>query len=144
MRFLDRRKPLSDLPHFADLTESEMRAVCAAGQEVTVPQSWSMIWESTTPDKAYLVLDGRLQVSHHGTPIAEVGAGDLVGEIGVSEHRLRTGTVTALTPLTMLNFTPEAFLGLCADLPAFGAAVHSTVERRKRELGLSNGSTTED
>ncbi|HZJ04942.1 MAG TPA: cyclic nucleotide-binding domain-containing protein [Nocardioidaceae bacterium] len=130
MGFLNRPKPLTDVPRFGNLSEREMRAVCDAGKEVNVPEHWSMIWESTAPDKAYLVIEGRLEVVHQGERIAELGRGDLVGEIGIRNHRLRSGTVTALTPLVMLNFTRRAFQDLYDTIPAFRDAVDTTVAER--------------
>ena len=75
-----------------------MKRVCEAGREVHVPEGWSLLNESTPPDQAYLVVEGTLEVKHHGKKIAELGRGDIVGEIGITAHRLRTGTVTAAHP----------------------------------------------
>jgi CRP/FNR family cyclic AMP-dependent transcriptional regulator len=133
MGFLDRFKPLADVPRFAHLSDQDMRAVCRAGREVTVPEGWSLLNESTPPDQAYLVIEGRLGVARHGATIAELGPGDIVGEIGVAQHRLRTGSVTALTPLVMLHLTSEAFRGLYTGVPAFRSAVDAVVETRLAE-----------
>lgn len=140
MAFLHRSKPLADLPRFGDLSEREMREVVEAGREVHVPEGWSLLKEATPPDQAYLVIDGRLSVMRHGEQVAELGRGDIVGEIGIAAHRLRTGTVTALTPLEMLHLTRPAFQDLYDRIPAFRSAVDSTVETRLRQLG-SDGTT---
>ncbi|MGH3098062.1 MAG: cyclic nucleotide-binding domain-containing protein [Streptosporangiales bacterium] len=122
--------PSGRLPGLAGLSDDELRQVRAAGREVTVPDGWSLIAQSTPPDKAYLVIEGRLAVLAAGEQVAELGPGDLVGEIGLRERKLRTATVTARTPLKLLHFTPEAFSELCARVPAFRAAVDSTVASR--------------
>ncbi len=134
MGFLDRSKPLQDLPRFGDLSETDMQRICEAGREVKVPAGWSLIGESTPPDQVYLVIDGELEVVRHGTKIAELGRGDIVGEIGVTAHRLRTGTVTAKTALEMLHLTHSAFQELYDGLPAFRSAVDATVDQRLAEL----------
>lgn len=134
MGFLDRSKPLQDLPRFGDLSEADMQRIVKAGREVKVPAGWSLIGESTPPDQVYLVIDGQLEVVRHGTRIAELGRGDIVGEIGVAAHRLRTGTVTATTPLEMLHLTHAAFEELYDGMPAFRKAVDTTVEQRLAEL----------
>lgn len=138
MSFLKRSRPLHDLPRFGDLSDAEMRKVCDAGREVHVPEGWSLLNESTPPDQAYLVIDGRLEVKHHGKRIAELTSGDIVGEIGLTEHRLRTGTVTALTSLEMLHLTQKAFQGLYDGMPAFRAAVDETVKSRLGELTVDD------
>jgi CRP-like cAMP-binding protein len=140
MGFLDRRKPLRDLPRFGHLSDADMRKVCDAGREVNVPERWSLLTESTPPDQAYLVIEGRLQVVHHGRKIAELGPGDIVGEIGLAGHRLRTGGVTALTPLVMLHLTGQAFHDLYDGVPAFKEAVDTTMEERLAELSADTAS----
>jgi len=138
MSFLKRSRPFHDLPRFGNLSEAEMQRVCEAGREVHVPEGWSLLTESTPPDQAYLVVDGRLEVRRHGRRVAELGRGDIVGEIGVAAHRLRTGTVTALSPLEMLHLTQDSFQKLYDDLPAFRSAVDETVESRLRELAVDD------
>jgi CRP-like cAMP-binding protein len=134
MGFLDRSKPFEDVPRFGELSQAEMRRVCQAGREVHVPEGWSLLTESTPPDQAYLVLDGELKVVHQGTEIARLTRGDIVGEIGVTAHRLRTGTVTAVTPLQMLHLTHSAFDELYSTIPAFRSAVDETVRTRLAQL----------
>ena len=138
MSFLKRSRPFHDLPRFGHLSEDEMKRVCEAGREVHVPEGWSLLSESTPPDQAYLVVEGTLEVKHHGKKVAELGRGDIVGEIGITAHRLRTGTVTALTPLEMLHLTQQAFQKLYDDIPAFRSAVDETVSSRLQELAVSD------
>jgi CRP/FNR family transcriptional regulator, cyclic AMP receptor protein len=121
---------LDELPRFASLSDTEMREIWDTGRRVNVPERWSLLVESTPPDQVYLVIEGQLSVLHHGEEIAQLGPGDIVGEIGVAGHRLRTGTVTALTPLVMLHMTGEEFEGLCERIPAFRSAVNETVAAR--------------
>ncbi len=130
MGFLQKARPLNNCRHFADLTERDMRDVCEAGQEVTVPERWSFIWENTPGDRAYLLVDGQAAVLVGGKKIAELGPGDLVGEVALRSHRLRTAAVTAETPLTLLSFSKETFDDLYARIPTFRDAVDATVAAR--------------
>jgi CRP/FNR family transcriptional regulator, cyclic AMP receptor protein len=130
MGLLQRPRPLKGCRHFAELTERDMRQVCDAGQEVTVPERWSFIWEQTPGDRAYLILEGRAAVRVGGEQIAELGPGDLVGEVALRGNRLRTAAVTALTPLTLLSFTQESFDDLYDRVPMFRDAVDATVAAR--------------
>jgi CRP/FNR family transcriptional regulator, cyclic AMP receptor protein len=138
MSFLKRSKPFEDIPRFGNLSQEEMKRVVDAGRAVHVPKGWSLLNESTPPDQAYIVIDGKLEVRHHGKVIAELGRGDMVGEIAITTHRLRTGTVTALEPLEMLNLPHDAFQKLYDDMPAFRDAVDKTVEERLGELAVDD------
>ncbi|HYJ68517.1 MAG TPA: cyclic nucleotide-binding domain-containing protein [Nocardioidaceae bacterium] len=137
MGILQRARPLKNCRHFADLAERNMREVCRAGQEVTVPERWSFIWENTPGDRAYLLLDGRASVLVGGQQIAELGPGDLVGEVALRNHRLRTAAVTAQTPLTLLSFTKETFDDLYARIPTFRDAVDAAVTARTGDSAAS-------
>lgn len=130
MGFLQWPRPLKNCRHFADLGDRDMRQVCEAGQEVTVPERWSFIWEHTPGDRAYLLLDGKAVVRVGGERIAELGPGDLVGEMALRDQRLRSAAVTAETPLTLLSFSKDVFDDLYARIPTFRDAVDAAVAAR--------------
>jgi CRP/FNR family transcriptional regulator, cyclic AMP receptor protein len=118
---------LRRLGTFAEATDRELRRIAVAGRVVTVPQNWSVIWERTPADKAYVVLDGDLDVRRKGEVVARLGSGDVVGEVAIVENRLRNATVVAATRLEVLHFTKDAVEKLYADIPAFRAAVDRAV-----------------
>jgi CRP/FNR family cyclic AMP-dependent transcriptional regulator len=118
---------LRQLGTFAEATDRELRRIAKAGRVVAVPQNWSVIWERTPADKAYVVLDGDLDVRRKGEVVARLGAGDVVGEVAIVENRLRNATVVAATRLEVLHFTKDAVEKLYADIPAFRAAVDRAV-----------------
>jgi CRP/FNR family transcriptional regulator, cyclic AMP receptor protein len=138
MGLLQKSRALRNCRHFADLDQREMRMVCDAGLEVTVPERWSFIWENTPGDRAYLLLDGQATVLVGGEQIAELGPGDLVGEVALRSRRLRTAAVTATTPLTLLSFTQERFDDLYRRVPAFREAVDTTVAARTGDSATSS------
>jgi CRP/FNR family cyclic AMP-dependent transcriptional regulator len=118
---------LRELGTFADASDAELRQIAEAGRVVAVPQNWSLIWERTPADKAYVVLDGDLDVRRRGEVVARLGAGDVVGEVAIVENRLRNATVVAATRLEVLHFTKDAVEKLYADIPVFRAAVDRAV-----------------
>ena len=136
MPILKRPERIKELPRFRGLSDAEMNRIAAAGTVVTVPERWSMILEGSPPDEAYLILEGRVMVRRHGEEVAELAPGDIVGEISLHEHTLRTATVTALSPLELLHLGREAFTRLYDDVPAFRQAVDATVAER---LGPDEG-----
>lgn len=118
---------LARLATFADASPAELRTIARAGSVVTVPQGWSLIWEKTGADKAYVVLAGDLDVRRSNEVVGRLTAGDVVGEVAIVERRLRTATVVAATPLTVLHFTREAVERLYAEVPAFRAGLDRAV-----------------
>lgn len=118
---------LRALPLLAEASDAELRTIAAAGRLVTVPQGWSLIWERTPADKAYVVLSGEVDVRRDKQVVARLGAGDVVGEVAIVQHRLRTATVVAASPLEVLHFTREAVEQLYAGVPPFRAALDRAV-----------------
>jgi CRP/FNR family cyclic AMP-dependent transcriptional regulator len=115
---------------FDAFTPEEIARISAAGTHVRVPQGWSPIWEKTPADKAYIVLDGTVSVRQHGSEIAQLGAGDIVGEAAIVNHSLRTASIVALTPLEMIHFTDEAVHRLRDEMPAFKRALEAVALER--------------
>jgi CRP-like cAMP-binding protein len=116
---------------FPGATRDELADVVGRGTLVTVPAGWSLIWDRTPADKAYVVLDGTVEVRRGAEVIAMLGAGDMIGEVAILHRKLRSATVVAATPLTVLHFGREAVERMHAEIPAVrdaldaSAAAHS-------------------
>lgn len=121
---------LRAIDRFAGLTDAEVRLLATAGTAVNVPAEWSLIWEKTPADKAYLILEGEVAVRRGGQEIARLGAGDTVGEAAIVNHRLRNASVVSLTPLKVLHFTREAVQELIDTVPRFREALEETTRER--------------
>ena len=115
---------------FKDFTDAEIAEVLEVAVYHTVPEGWAIIAESTPGDKAYLILSGTVSVRQHGQEIAQAGAGDIVGEMALVDHKLRSATVVALTPLEVLNFTSDIVDQLQAKIPHFREALTSASAER--------------
>lgn len=123
-------KLLDDTALAARLSHAELREVVRSGQQVTIPQGWSFIYEQTPADAAYLLLEGRVAIFYEREKVAELGPGDFVGETALRERRLRTASVSAMEPLVMLRFSTEVFNDLSTRLPTFAEAVDASVAER--------------
>ena len=122
--------PLTQLDRFAALTDAEIQLIADHGTPVTIPANWSLIWEKTPADKAYIILDGEVSVRIGGQEIARLGPGDTVGEAAIMAHRLRSASVVSLTPLKVLHFTADAVRELVDAVPTFRIALEQTTADR--------------
>lgn len=125
-----RIQQLAKLDRFKDFSDDEIRSVLEAATYLTVPEGWAMIAENTPADKAYLILAGEVSVRRGGEEVARVGAGDLVGEMALVNHKLRSATVVTETPLEALHFTAETVADLTAKIPHFKEALTGATEER--------------
>jgi CRP-like cAMP-binding protein len=121
---------LGTFPLFADAERGDLVAIAASGVELNVPAGWSLIWAKTPADKAYVILEGEVDIQLPSGKTVRLGAGDVIGEKAILEHSLRSATVVAATPLVVLHFTADAVTSLYADVPAFRSAIDTTLAKR--------------
>ncbi|WP_232678402.1 cyclic nucleotide-binding domain-containing protein [Nocardioides sp. R-C-SC26] len=115
---------------FDSFTPKEVAQISAHGRTVKLPEGWSPIWEQTPADKAYILLDGKVSVRRDGVEIAQLGAGDIVGEAAIVGHSLRTASVVAITPLKAIHFTDSDIRELIEEMPTFREKLEAVVESR--------------
>lgn len=121
---------LQHLNRLASLSDADLRRVIDKGTYVTLPAHWALLWEKTPADKAYLLVSGEVSVRKGKEEIARLGPGDVIGEMAIVEHRLRSASVVSMTPLEVIHFTREAVEELLDEVPAFAEAIQSTTRDR--------------
>jgi CRP/FNR family cyclic AMP-dependent transcriptional regulator len=125
---------LARLNRLEALDDADLAKVVRAGRPVHLPADWSLIWEKTPADKAYLIVEGEVSVRKAGQEVARLGPGDVIGEMAIVNHKLRSASVVSLTPLEVVHFTKESLEQLLEEVPAFGEALRGTSADR---LGAS-------
>ena len=125
---------LEKLNRLEDLSNADLKKVIDKGRHVRLPANWSLIWEKTPADKAYLIVDGEVSVRKGGQEVARLGAGDVIGEMAIVNHKLRSASVVSLTPLEVIHFTRESLQSLLDEVPAFGQALRETTADRLGNL----------
>lgn len=123
---------LAKVARFSNLTDAEMKTVIDAATYLTVPEHWALMTEHTPGDKAYLILSGEVSVRQHGTEVSRLGAGEVIGEMALVNHKLRTATVVAETPLEVLHFTDATVAELTDKIPHFREILAGATTERRR------------
>ena len=121
---------LEKLNRLEDLSNADLKKVIDKGRLVRLPANWSLIWEKTPADKAYLIVEGEVSVRKGSEEVARLGPGDVIGEMAIVGHKLRSASVVSLTPLEVIHFTKESLEELLDDVPAFGEALRGTTSDR--------------
>jgi len=121
---------LVELGVFPNASQQDLREIVKSSTVVTVPQGWSLIWEKTPADKAYVVLRGSASVQHDHHEFARIEEGELIGEMAIVNRQLRSATVVAATPMEVLHFTKETVERLREETPAFRDAVETSAVSR--------------
>jgi CRP/FNR family transcriptional regulator, cyclic AMP receptor protein len=96
---------LNKIPVFADLDEEEMRYVAQLAAEVSVEAGKELVREGDYSYDVLAIEEGTARVERDGTTVAELGPGDVVGEMGVLERSQRNATVVATSPMLLVTLT---------------------------------------
>lgn len=93
-----------------ELDDTDVEWLISAGQKERAAQGIALIREGEPIEYFYLVLDGLLSVTDievGGQELAQVGAGAVIGELGLIDSRPAASTVTTLQETVLLSI-PKA------------------------------------
>lgn len=124
------REATAALQEVTDFDADTVKALAEAGTLISVPARWSVIFEQTPADKAYILLDGEVEIRKAGETVTTLGPGAVIGEIALVKHQLRSASVIATTRIKALHFTDEAVAELIDHNPAFAEALNAAAEER--------------
>lgn len=122
---------LRRVPWLADVPPRELDDIGRRCDELVVDAGSVLMTQGAYDASVMLIVEGTAQVMKHGTTVASVGAGEIIGEVAAIDRRPRTATVVAETPMRLLVVAPrdtEVFLAH----PAVSRAMLTKMARRFR------------
>lgn len=121
----------SKVPAFADLDETSLAALAAASKLLAVGGGEYLVREGEDADALYIVSTGRFRVQlSNGRVVAEIGAGEPIGELAFFSGVRRTADVRATRDGTVFALTREAYDAVVAAHPAIAANILGAVSLR--------------
>jgi len=78
----------------------------------------------------FVIVDGTAEVMRDGERIAELGAGDFLGEMGIIGKVARNATVVTTSPSRVIVMTEQAMRSMTATNPAVADRIAAVVEER--------------
>lgn len=128
---------LAQVPLFAGLSQTHLRAIAALAEEVRYSPG-RMIVRAGTPGVAfYVIVEGTAKVlrgtiaSARGT--WSLGPGDVFGELALLDGGPRTASVVAETPLTTIRIERAPFRQMLRSEPDIALRLLETTATRARE-----------
>ena len=108
-----------------------MRKVVAQHtDQVQLTAGTEIVSEGALANELFVIVDGTAEVFEGGTKIAELGSGDVVGEIGVLKTHKRTATVIATSPIKALVMYGPELTALNEVMPEVFSELESLIEER--------------
>jgi putative peptide zinc metalloprotease protein len=142
---------LAGVRAFGTLPSDALAPLADAMREVRFAPDDVVVREGDEGDRLFLIVEGRAEVTGAGStgtvPLAALAAGEVFGEMALLDpSHQRQATVTAITPLALLELDAATFTDLMARHPAVREHVANAVEtmRVARFLKLASPFTTLD
>lgn len=108
---------LRDLAFFEGFTDAQLGRVAELATEVEVAAGEVLIDQGRVGQECFVVVDGTAGVFVGDEHVVSVEPGTMVGEMALVEHRPRSATVVAETPMRLIAFDTAAFRQLLAEMP---------------------------
>lgn len=96
---------LTAIPIFSQLSAEEARRLAAFATETSAAQGQMLMKEGDYSVELIAIEEGTADVLQGGRTIASLKPGDLIGEMGLLEHRPRNADVIASSPMRLIRLT---------------------------------------
>ena len=124
---------LGKIPLFGRLTQRQLNAVAKHVDEVQLRKGAVLAKQGAQGLEAIIIVDGRARVEGDGRTLAELGPGDVVGEMSVIDGKPRSATVIAETPMNLLVLHRRDFMSVLETVPGFQRRLLVTLCERVRQ-----------
>lgn len=96
---------LTAIPLFSQLSESEAKRLAAFASETSAAEGQMLMKQGDYSTELIAIEEGTADIIQDGKKIAEVGKGDLIGEMGLLSREPRNADVIATSPMRLLKLT---------------------------------------
>ena len=124
---------LVNVPIFRELPAREIESLGRSMQERTYEAGAVIVRQGDPGLGFFLITEGKVEVTHDGHRVREMGAGEFFGEMALMEERPRTATVTARERTKCFQLVKWDFRALLKQDPDVAVRMLEVVVQRLRE-----------
>ncbi len=129
----DKADALGKVDLFSGLSKKELTALARLADEVDVGEGTILATQGEHGRQVEVILAGSAVVRRNGRKVADLGVGDVVGEISLVTHRPRNADVVTSEPSTLLVLDGRAFDTVMSEMPSVAQKVLRIVADRLAE-----------
>ena len=96
---------LTAIPIFSQLSAEEARRLATFATETSIADGQILMKQGDYSTDLIAIEEGTAEVVRDGQKVATVGQGDLIGEMGLLEHKPRNADVIATSPMRVMKLT---------------------------------------
>jgi signal transduction histidine kinase len=125
-------------PILFGLTEEDLDELAQAAVELSFPAGAVICREGEDGDAVYVVIQGWVEVvkqldEGNHRPLHRAGSGEIFGEMAILQESVRTATVRAVEPTTVLQIGQEPFLTVLGRNSSLGIRMLVRLTKRLRD-----------
>jgi CRP/FNR family cyclic AMP-dependent transcriptional regulator len=124
---------LASVPLFGTLSKKELTTLARLCDEITVAEGTILMKQGDRAVQSVIILKGACAVRRNGRKIADLGKGDIAGEMGLVTDQPCNATVKTTKESTLLVLTGGAFSDAMAQMPSMASKVLKVVATRLAE-----------
>ncbi len=126
---------LKSIPLFASADAKALEHLASAADEVTVAPGTVLIKEGHRHNEGYVIISGSLRVEVGGEHVADIPAGELVGELALfGTANAASASVSAGTEAELLVIPYNRFDQILDDNPALTKAMAKQLANRLQKM----------
>jgi CRP/FNR family transcriptional regulator, cyclic AMP receptor protein len=121
---------LTAIPIFSNLSPEEARRLATFATETSVADGQILMKQGDYSTELIAIEEGTAEVIRDGEKVAAVGEGDLIGEMGLLEHKPRNADVIATSPMRVMKLTHWEIRRMSDDTLQ---RIRDTIAQRRRQ-----------
>ncbi len=122
---------LRSVPLFATASKRDLALLSSLCTETLLEKGRLLTVQGEVGRELIVLISGTADIVRNGEVIAQVGAGQHVGEVALFDGTPRTATVVATSDIRALVFSWTEFRSAISQLPHFEAQLQATVAARR-------------
>jgi CRP-like cAMP-binding protein len=125
---------LRSIPLFDSLPSQARSAIAQHADQLDVPEGTELARQGDFAYEFFVIEEGSAEVLRDGDPIAELGPGDFLGEMGIVGKVVRNATVRTTSPARVIVMTEQDFRSMARANPDVAGRIETAVEQRCQAL----------
>lgn len=121
---------LKSLPLFESVSDDELESIAPFVSEVSVSEGKHLADEGDYAYTFMAIEEGTAAVRRGDESVAELGAGDFFGEVGLLDTERRTATVVATSPMRLITLDRWDMKRLEKTAPAAAERIRAAAAER--------------
>jgi CRP-like cAMP-binding protein len=117
MNNLEKALALRAAPLFASLSADALLPVASLCQQIDLVGGQMLFEAGEVGDSMFVVASGRVQIKRGAELVANLGPGEVVGEMGALDLEPRSATVVAAEPSRLIRLERNDLMDLLTDYP---------------------------